>query len=203
MSEYNKFDVNKVIFLGKGGVGKTNLIRISTGQNFDSSLFSTTYVSSVEKIFKYGKKRIIFNLWDTIGQEKYKAITRLFFKNSKIVIYVYDITNRDSFEQIEYWIKEVENEIGNDYIMAIVGNKNDLYTEEQVTEEEGQKYAKMKKCKFKLTSAKNDPLGFIQFLESLFVDYLNKIEGNYITQNQSKNITINSGDNKKKQANCC
>ena len=86
MGDNEEENSNKVIFLGESGVGKTNLIRISTGQEFASQKLPTTNVSSEEKKFIFNNKEYIFHLWDTIGQEKYKSITKLFFRNAKIVI---------------------------------------------------------------------------------------------------------------------
>ena len=85
--------------------------------------------------------------------------------------------------------------------MAIVGNKKDLYLNEEVNEEEAKNYVKIKNCKFKLTSAKNESKAFNEFLESLFIDYLNTIEGNNFKVND--NIAIKSKDTKKKDKKCC
>ena len=51
------------------------------------------------------------NLWDTIGQEKYRALTKVFFKYSEIVIFVFDITNKKSFDALDYWYETIENEL--------------------------------------------------------------------------------------------
>ena len=198
--ENDEENANKVIFIGDSGVGKNNLIRVSTGQKFEPAKLSTTHVSSITKKVLYNKKTHIFNLWDTIGQEKYKSITRLFYRNSKIVLYIYDITNKGSFIALEKWIEDVEKEIGKDYVMAIVGNKKDLFLQEEVAEEEAKQYAETKNCKFKLASAKEESLLFIEFLNSLFIDYLNQIEGNDIKERETLSI---KSDNKENQKKCC
>ena len=72
-------------------------------------------------------------IWDTIGQEKLRSINKLFYKNSKIVIFVYDITKLDSYNDLQMWAKEIDTELGlENVIKGVVGNKIDLYLEEKV-----------------------------------------------------------------------
>ncbi len=199
MSEEENENGNKVIFLGESNVGKTNLMRISVGKPFDSHSLSTWSVSYLPKSFTYNKKMYIFNLWDTIGQETYRSLTRIFFKNAIIVILVYDITSRKTFEELEFWYQQVKNELSNEFVLAIVGNKKDLFTEMKVTEDEGKKFAEEKGAKFKLSSAKDDPMDFTQFLEELLKE---SIEKNLSSMNRQRGLTITSKrtDNNKK---CC
>ena len=82
------------------------------------------------------------NLWGTVGQEKYKQIIKLFFRDSKILIFVYDITSIESFKGIESWYEEIIESIGDDIIKGVVGNKIDLFENEAVNEEEVENYAK-------------------------------------------------------------
>ena len=93
----------KAILLGESGVGKTNLINVSIGLDFDESIGSTYFNSFVEKMFKINNEKYIMHLWDTIGQEKFRPLTKLFYKDSKIVIFVYDKANKKSYEALNYW----------------------------------------------------------------------------------------------------
>ena len=173
MSFYD--DGIKVILLGETFVGKTSLIKVSIGKYFNSNEKSTLSSSYSVKKFNYKGKIYIFHLWDTIGQEKYRSLTNMFFNNSKIIILVYDITNENSFKQLEYWYTQVINQLTEeDYLLAIVGNKNDLYKNEKVTEEQGKVFAREKNAKFILASAKDNPLSFVNFLEELFKEFIDK-----------------------------
>ena len=167
MSDEDNENGNKVIFLGESNVGKTNLMRISVGKPFDPHSMSTWSVSYLPKNLIYNNRSYIFNLWDTIGQETYRSLTKIFFKNAIIVLLIYDITSRKTFEELEYWYQQVKNELDNEFLLAIVGNKKDLFIDMKVTEEEGKKYADEKGAKFKLSSAKDDPMDFTQFLHYL------------------------------------
>ena len=192
----------KVIFLGESAVGKTTLIKISIGKIFDSESAPTLMASYFTKNFNYKKHNYAFCLWDTIGNEKYRSLTRMFYKDSKIVILVYDITSKKSFNALDYWYQEVKNELGEDIILAIVGNKSDLFLEEQVSLEEGQKYAEMKHAFFQLSSAKNEAQNFIDFLEKLFKEYIEKYLNKKNT-NKKESKALNKKKLSKKKRGCC
>ena len=167
-TEENLENQIKIILLGNSGVGKTNLINIAIGVSFNEDEKTTTASSfSVKKII-LNRQEYRINLWDTIGQEQFRQLTKIFFNNSKIVIFVYDITNKDSFEALPSWKKDVEEQLGDDYIKGVVANKSDLYLEEEVPTEEGQEYANNIEAKFLLVSAKkDDPKKFEDFLRVL------------------------------------
>ena len=189
----------KIILVGDSGTGKTNLITVAAGFEFNSNSLSTTSCSYVQIKIKKDEKEYKVNLWDTIGQEKYRSLTKIFVKDSKIVIFVYDITNRESFESLPFWKKIIDDVVGETPILAVIGNKNDLYLDEKVKEEDGEKYAKSIGAKFLLTSAKNDPKGFILFLEKMVEEYLSK---NDSETERIESITIDKIP-KKKSSKCC
>ena len=189
----------KVILLGESSVGKTSLIKVAIGKKFNSNELTTYSASYSIKKFNYNGKEYTFNLWDTIGQEKYRALTKMFFKDSKIIILVYDITSEKSFMELEYWYNQVVNELGKEgYYLAIVGNKKDLYNQEKIKEDQGKKFAESKKAKFKLTSAKDDPLSFNSLLEQMFKEFIDNNK-DYLN-NRKKTAITNKG---KKKGKCC
>ena len=133
MSEENNDRAIKVILLGESGVGKTNLIRRTMGLNFDKnsdSNFSSSYSENdiIVQDIKYA-----YQIWDTAGQEKFRALNKLFIKDSKLIIIVFSIDNKISFDQIDFWLNFVKEILGNQgYILGLVGNKSDLYEEQEV-----------------------------------------------------------------------
>lgn len=196
----------KAILLGESGVGKTNLINVAIGSSFDDNSSSTYYNSFVEKYFEINNKKYILNIWDTIGQEQFRPLTRIFFKDSKIVIFVYDKSLRKSFDELNYWIGEVKKFLGNDIIIAIVGNKADLdENDEDVDENEARQFAISMNAKFKMTSAKINGKGFVNFLKELLIDYINKSNGNINKENIG--IVIDTESHRKTKKNkkdkCC
>ena len=192
----------KVILVGESGTGKTSLISISMGMKFQEGMeISTSAASFVTKTIKLGDKSYSLNLWDTIGQEKFRSLTKIFIKDSKIVIFVYDITNKKSFEELEYWYKTIKDVLGDSAVLGIAGNKNDLFTQEQVSEEEAEKYANSKDIPLKLTSAKS-PLTFNLFLEELLKKYVIKCGG--VVEGTAGQKLDNKAENKDgKMGKCC
>ena len=153
----------KVLLLGNLGVGKTSLINIFAGKEFNSnSKFSSLY-----KKLDINNNFYNINLWDTMGEEAHKSLSKIIFRGAEIVIFVYDITSKQSFIDLEKWIQMTNDILDNNYIGGIVGNKNDLNIHSEVSEEEGKKYAEEKKMAFKLVSAKEEPPIFNNFLIEL------------------------------------
>ena len=164
----------KAILLGNAGVGKTNLINVSVGIPFNKNEKSTISNTFVTKVVHINNKTYNIDLWDTAGQEKYYNITKIFFKGSNLVIFVYDITTKHSFEGLQKWIDMAEQIVDGDYVCGIVGNKNDLFLKSEVDEKEAKKFADSKGYKFKLVSAFNDPKSFEDILLELAKDYVEK-----------------------------
>ena len=113
-------------------------------------------------------------LWDTAGQEKYRALTKLFYKDTKVVVFVYDITDKKSFKELNYWINEIKESLGEEPVLGIVGNKSDLDESKEVEEEEAKKFAEEHNMQFILLSIKEDPISFKNFLRNLCKKYIMK-----------------------------
>ena len=162
----------KVVLIGNSGVGKTSIINQYITNVFNEEQLTTTGATySTKKLFIESKnKTISFEIWDTAGQEKYRSLTKMFYKDSSIVIMVYDITNEESFNDIKnYWFEEVINNINENVIMAIVGNKNDLIENEKVNEEDVKNFANEKGMHYAFISAKMK-----NGIDELFKDIGNK-----------------------------
>jgi small GTP-binding protein len=190
----------KAVLLGNSGVGKTNLINTCVGMNFEENTNTSTSGSFVQKNITIDNKNYIINLWDTAGQERYKSITKIFLKKSELVIFVYDITDLNSFKDLPEWITLAKEMIDNDYICAIVGNKSDLYMREQVNEEEAKKFAESKGWQFQLVSAKKNPTTFSVFLKEL----LEEREGLSKSElKDSSSLLKNELNVRDKKSKCC
>jgi small GTP-binding protein len=190
----------KVILVGEMATGKTSLINTAIGLEFKEKMPSTTTNSIMNKTIEIDGKPYTVNLWDTIGQEKYRALTKIFMKDARIIIYVYDITNLHSFNELKFWFEFTKDVINEDTVLAVVGNKSDLFLKETVKEEEGKKLANEMGYEFALTSAKN-PMIFCKFLEKLVSMYITrKEEGVNDSKNTSQRIKGGKHKHKKK---CC
>jgi len=195
----------KIILLGESGVGKTSLINVFNKGIFKKDIDSTGSCSSVIKKIEINNKEYSLDIWDTAGQEKYRSLNRIFIKDAKIVILVYDISSKNSFSQLNYWIDFIHERIDyNNIIIGIIGNKSDLFEIEEVTEEEGREYASKYDAQFSLLSAlKNKPM-INMFFKQLVTIYLEKAsKGNIIVPPPSIKIKKEKLTKKNKKKGFC
>ena len=164
-------EIIKVVLIGESGVGKTSIIQRYVNDVYDTNQLLSSSAQFITKTVELNDEQSIkFDVWDTAGQEKFRALAKIFYKDAKAIVLVYDITNRSSFEQLQnYWFKEIEENSLSDAILVIVGNKSDLYENEQVSDKEGQKFADEKNAIFKRTSALSN-----RNIDSLFKDIAKK-----------------------------
>ena len=148
----------KVVLLGESGVGKTCIISRYINGTFDEGVVSTNGASYAGKTmtFEDMNKSIKFEIWDTAGQEKYRSLTKIFYKDAAVAVLVYDITNAKSYEELKnYWYNQIRDSAPRDIVLAIAANKSDLIGEEVVSEGEVRKYAQEIGAIFMSTSAYN------------------------------------------------
>ena len=164
----------KVVLIGESGVGKTSIISQFTKGLFNQDIMSTNGAtfSTKKKKFKEQNKTLSFEIWDTAGQEKYRSLAKMFFKDAAVALLVYDITSKNSFiEMKDYWANSIKENGPKQMIMYIVGNKSDLYEREAIREEEAREYAKSQNIPLWFTSAK-DSTGINELFEEIGLKYL-------------------------------
>ena len=176
----------KVVLVGESAVGKTCIISRFISGAFDSNVSSTNGASYASKNIQYDKlgKNLLLDVWDTAGQEKYRALTKFFYKDAKVAILVYDITRYDTFKSIkEFWYEQVKENGPKNIVIGIAGNKCDLYEKEEVNENEAREFAASIGAIFALTSAQNN-----SGISELFRDVGNKyLDPNFQQQMQIEN----------------
>ena len=205
----------KVVLIGESGVGKTSIISQFTKGIFNPDLMSTNGAtfSTKKKEFKESNKILSFEIWDTAGQEKYRSLAKMFFKDAAVALIVYDVTSKKSFEEIKaYWMDLVKENGPKKVIMYIVGNKTDLSDQEVVNEDEARAFAENENVNFWLTSAKNST-GIDELFNEIGNQYLSpdfnnneeikqrKMRKNEVTKVNKENALQNN-KNSKKQG-CC
>ena len=191
----------KVTLIGESSVGKTSIINRYTKNAFTQEMESTLGANYSQKKITLHKQKIRMDLWDTAGQEKYRAIGRHFYKESYIVCLVYDITNIDSFEKLKsVWYPELKEYGEKLKILALVGNKLDKYLEEEVKEEEAKKFAEEINAIYAKTSAM-EGTNIEDLFNNLAEKYLTDIAGLIIEKDK---IQIKKEDLKnEKRRGCC
>lgn len=112
MSNSNNTAIScKVVMLGESGVGKTCIINRYINNTFNPESMTTSGASYASKTMYFEKyeKNMKFDIWDTAGQEKFRSLTKIFYKETSVAILVYDITRKESFEEIKnYWYHQIK-----------------------------------------------------------------------------------------------
>lgn len=144
----------KLVFLGDQSVGKTSIITRFMYDTFDSTYQATIGIDFLSKTMYLEDRTVRLQLWDTAGQERFRALIPSYIRDCSVAIIVYDITNHKSFENTSKWIDDVKAERGNEVIIMLVGNKNDMSDKRTVSIEEGENKAKEHGIMFIETSAK-------------------------------------------------
>ena len=145
----------KVVLIGNSGVGKTCISQRYINDSFTNNEQSTVGASYFQKILEIDGKPIHLDIWDTAGQERYRSMGKMFYKDAFIVLFVYDITDKKSFLELKnVWYDEIKKTGEKHSVLAVVGNKSDLYLKEQVDEDEARKWADDIGAIYTLVSAK-------------------------------------------------
>ena len=164
----------KMILLGESGVGKTAIIKRYLYDQFNKEKSPSESMHYMEKDLVINKKKIKLNVWDTIGQEKYRSLSKLFLNETQIVILVYSIDDSKSFKELDYWSDLYKEQLGDEILLGIVGNKIDLYTNQEVSENQGKEYAEQHNGIFAQLSAKENRVGIEEYILKLVTEYLKK-----------------------------
>ena len=144
----------KLLSLGETGVGKTSIINMYSENIFFGNQLPTIGIDFKTKNLKYKSKDFKILLWDTAGQERFRKITNQYYNNADGIFLVFDVTKTETFEQISYWINEINNKIDKNKIgIILIGNKIDINEKRQVTIEQAQKIAECFNIPYIETSA--------------------------------------------------
>lgn len=145
----------KILTIGDAGVGKSSILLRFTDDSFDDHIQSTIGVDFKVKHMDVMDKRVKLTVWDTAGQERFRTLTSSYYRGAQGVIMVYDVTRRDSFENLDTWLKEIKlysPNNGEGVVKLLVGNKIDL--ERRVPREEAEAWARRNGMLFLEASAK-------------------------------------------------
>ena len=187
----------QLIMIGESSVGKTSLIRRYTKNLFNENHLETVGIEFNSKEENVNNKILKVKIWDTAGQEIFHSLTKNYYRKADGIIIVFDVSNKESFEKIHDWIKSVHDNIDTykEIQIIIVGNKNDMDEERQVTKEEGIKISEYFEIPYFEASAKNGN-GVRTFMMKIIGDIVNNKVNNRSSFN-IKNYYSNIDDEKR------
>ena len=196
----------KVCLLGTSAVGKSCIATRYVQDKFEDNIQCTTFASFFKKIVDSDIGQIQLNIWDTAGQEKYRALGKHFYKDAFVICLVYDITRKETFEDIKKnWYPDLQK-YGEQYtVIALIGNKMDLFIEEEVSEIEAENYAKEIGAIFQLVSAKNGK-GIKEIFDKIVVEYTKpefSIKIKKIKERRRGSFRFKKTTNKIQKKDCC
>ena len=194
----------RICIIGDPSVGKSSILTRFCDNTFKENYNNTIGVDFRVVTLKYNDIVVKLHIWDTAGQERFRSLAINYFRSANGFIYVYDISNQDSFNNVNSWINLVTNNNKNAVVNILIGNKCDKEDERGIEKEEGEHLAEEKHFYFLETSAKNN-----ENIEKIFevfvrdlVEYYSKneyveCENLQITDTKTENIeTIRKEDSK-------
>ena len=189
----------KIILICEPGVGKTAIM-----SRFITNEFKNMYQSTLGVEFKTKDLYIDntacarLNVWDTCGQERFRAITRQYFKNSHGVLLVFDLTVKETIRKLNVWMNDIQDNIGDECVIFLIGNKSDVKNRDISISEEAKEFAKNKKIIYYEVSAKTGT-GILNVFEKMSKKLIentenerSKKEANKTTDLLEKNLVIDN-----------
>ena len=197
----------KLILIGDTSVGKTSLMYKYTKNEFPEQFQSTIGIDTIFKNITYKGFKINVRIYDTAGQEKYRSIIKNYFKGSNGVFVFFDLTNKNSFDILKSWIKDIDENIDNkDYKFLILGNKNDLINIHQVSDNDIAQFEKNNGFKIIKTSARTGDgvkEAFEQMFDQIMDNKSEEIIYKEFCSNYDKKILLKNNKVKSSNAVCC
>ena len=163
----------KIVLLGDVSVGKTSI-----ASRYCKNSFNEHHINTIggayqqQKVVLDNGNMVKLHIWDTSGQERFRAMTNLYYRDAQVALLTYDITNESSFNSIDFWIQELKYKVENEnMILCLVGNKCDVSSDERkISTAQGKKFAQENNMIFYETSAKTG-----EGVTDLFVTIANKV----------------------------
>ena len=213
----------KLIVVGNQGTGKSCILNRFINETFDEKYQATIGLDFQSKNITIHDQDVRLIIYDTAGQEKFRSLIPMYIREAQIILLVYDISDKDSFDAMPNWIQEVKEVLNKEVVFALIGNKMDLESQRKVSYEEGKKLAEKNNFVFQEVSAKTgknfENLFEVQIFETVYNKFRKEFEKreegieqpNFETNdntndNNDKKVKLESNNNvqtTKKKRRCC
>uniref|UniRef100_A0A7S3J9M8 Ras-related protein Rab-1 n=1 Tax=Euplotes harpa TaxID=151035 RepID=A0A7S3J9M8_9SPIT len=205
----------KLLLIGNSGVGKSCILMRYADNSFTENFFNTIGVDFKIKTITLNDQIIKMQIWDTAGQDRFRTLTSSYYRGAHGIIIVYDVTSKDSFDNVRQWMQEIEKFASENVNKLLVGNKSDLEEQREVSYDEGVELAKKYDIPFLEVSAKN-----AIHVDDTFTTMASEIQTRFLKEKTHKKdkkeflfssnpsaLTLNSNVNEAKEPenkkNCC
>jgi Ras-related protein Rab-1A len=207
----------KLLLIGNSGVGKSCILMRYADNSFTENFFNTIGVDFKIKTITLNDQVVKMQIWDTAGQDRFRTLTSSYYRGAHGIIIVYDVTNKDSFDNVKQWMQEIEKFASENVNKLLVGNKSDLEEQRKVTYDEGVELSKKFDIPFLEVSAKN-----ALNVEDTFITMASEIQARFLKEKTQKKeikkdytfggnssaLTLNNTNEPQKEAdhkskNCC
>ena len=198
----------KVLLLGNSDVGKSSILLRYVDSVWNETFVPTIGVDFKVKTVEIGDKKVKMQIWDTAGQERFRNVISTYFRGGNGLLLIYDITNKDSFKNLESWLIEIEKNASENILKILIGNKSDLEEDREISKEEGQAFANRNGMQFMETSAKmntNVDEAF-QALGKLMIEFNSGQKTTMNSQNKNdkkKTLSASAGKDLNSKKKCC
>jgi len=176
----------KLLLIGNSGVGKSCILMRYADNSFTENFFNTIGVDFKIKTISLNDQVIKMQIWDTAGQDRFRTLTSSYYRGAHGIIIVYDVTNKDSFDNVRQWMTEIEKFASESVNKLLVGNKSDLEEQREVTSEEGMELAKKFDIPFLEVSAKNST-----HVDDTFKTMASEIQTRFVQEKKKKGTKEN------------
>jgi Ras-related protein Rab-1A len=200
----------KLLIVGNSGVGKSCLLVRFADDIYQENYISTIGVDFKIKSLEIEEKNVKLQIWDTAGQDRFRNITASYYRGAAGIMLVYDISEPDSFNNLNSWLIEVEKNASKDVNKILVGNKCDLEDRRKISFEQGKEFAETHGMKFLETSAKsahNVEDAFVNMTKEIIKSMLEKDKNRKSKSEGDSKVKIelkaNKGQNLMKGKNGC
>ena len=198
--------VAKILTIGESGVGKTCILLRYTDNKFIKHHLTTIGIDYKTKDVNINNKSIKLKIWDTAGQERFRNITQQYYKGADGIVLVFDLTDRNSFEKIREWVKQIQSYTQKESIaIVLLGNKCDAENK-AVTSQEANEIANEYNMKFFETSAMNNiniEESFTQLSTQIMKIKEAKNASSEVAPNQTMQLKPSTNNETKKKKSCC
>jgi Ras-related protein Rab-1A len=205
MDDENYDFIFKVLLLGNSDVGKSSLLLRYVDSVWNDAFVPTIGVDFKVKTLTINEKKVKMQIWDTAGQERFRTVVSTYFRGAHGILLLYDVTNRDSFKNLESWLIEIEKNAKEKVLKILIGNKCDLTDDREIQSDEGKAFALRNGMEFMETSAKmnTNVTEAFETLGKLMIEFNSKSNTATQKKNENKNLKASSGMNLKTKKSCC